>query len=49
MLAAMGAGGDSSGGGDPTSTLSKAMAVALITTLYGTFFANFIFLPLLLN
>ena len=43
MLAAMGSGGDD--GGDPTSTLSKAMAVALITTLYGTFFANFIFLP----
>jgi len=44
MLAAMGSGGGGDGG-DPTATLSKAMAVALITTLYGTFFANFMFLP----
>ena len=36
MLAGMGSGGDDIGG---------AMAVALITTLYGAFAANFLFLP----
>ena len=36
MLAGMGSGGGDIGG---------AMAVALITTLYGAFFANFLFLP----
>ena len=41
MLAGMGV--ESTDGSDPT--LGASMAVALITTLYGSIFANFIFLP----
>ena len=30
---------------DPQAQMGKSMAVALITTLYGALFANFLFLP----
>tara|TARA_X000001036_G_scaffold195842_1_gene184604 strand:- start:1380 stop:2192 length:813 start_codon:yes stop_codon:yes gene_type:complete len=43
MLAGMGV--ESTDGSDPTAKLGASMAVALITTLYGSIFANFIFLP----
>ena len=32
-------------GVDPQAQMGKSMAVALITTLYGSLFANFLFLP----
>ena len=44
MLAGMG--GESAPGVDPAAQLGKSMAIALITTLYGSVFANFIFLPM---
>ena len=34
---------ESTDGSDPTAKLGASMAVALITTLYGSIFANFIF------
>ena len=49
MLAGMGGGGAEAAPGavveDPAAKLGKSMAIALITTLYGSIFANFIFLP----
>jgi len=46
MLAGMGGGGgEAAAGEDPAAKLGKSMAIALITTLYGSIFANFIFLP----
>ena len=43
MLAGMG--GEAAPGVNPAAQLGKSMAIALITTLYGSVFANFIFLP----
>jgi len=43
MLAGMGV--ESTDGSDPAAKLGASMAVALITTLYGSIFANFVFLP----
>ena len=43
MLAGMG--GEAVPGVNPAAQLGKSMAIALITTLYGSVFANFIFLP----
>ena len=49
MLAGMGGGGAETAPGavpeDPAAKLGASMAIALITTLYGSIFANFIFLP----
>ena len=43
MLAGMG--GEAAPGVNPAAQLGKSMAIALITTLYGSVFANFMFLP----
>ena len=45
MLAGMGSGGGGSDASQGMAKLMESMAVALITTLYGAVFANFLFLP----